>query len=371
MTNKMPVVGKRYRPLQKESFVWAEFKRFSLLNGGVVIFCDLQQVCTDGVSNGYYSCQLKDFWDRFEELPEDNSQEQEEVPEVASKDFMEGYNAGWNDFGFKKDYRFKESTDNEPKVIENTNPVDFKKEEVNEVDRALGELKREIALCGGGMKPAETEGERRMANVFYYFLGKAQKLVDALEAEKSAMDAVKDALKCGIKQMKDFNAKLDKKYPMSKPEPKWLPMSCAPKDGSVIIVQQKDNKRHKIFKAQWFLNKWYSLYEEGGNEQVYPEFWLEVSKEEPKIDIKEEHVDPVSIWKDVSELPEGLLDEGIVKWRRGGHSLMLTAQGKFFDSSGHRVSSGESVAKFISLTDFINFFEQMQKDIEDLKRKWQ
>ncbi|MEI7578591.1 MAG: hypothetical protein WCJ58_00970 [bacterium] len=309
MTNKMPVVGKRYRPLQKESFVWAEFKRFSLLNGGVVIFCDLQQVCTDGVSNGYYSCQLKDFWDRFEELPEDNSQEQEEVPEVASKDFMEGYNAGWNDFGFKKDYRFKESTDNEPKVIENTNPVDFKKEEVNEVDRALGELKREIALCGGGMKPAETEGERRMANVFYYFLGKAQKLVDALEAEKSAMDAVKDTLKEGIKQMKDFNAKMDEKYPMSKPE--------------------------------------------------------------PKIDTKEECVDPVSIWKDVSELPEGLLDEGIVKWRRGGHSLMLTAQGKFFDSSGHRVSSGESVAKFISLTDFINSFEQMQKDIEDLERKWQ
>jgi hypothetical protein len=250
MTNKMPVVGKRYRPLQKESFVWAEFKRFSLLNGGVVIFCDLQQVCNDGVSNGYYSCQLKDFWDRFEE-----------VPEVASKDFMEGYNAGWNDFGFKKDYRFKESTDNEPKVIENTNPVDFKKEEVNEVDRAL-------------------------------------------EAEKSL--CLKNDQKLDTKEFDSLG--LDTKQDMSKPE--------------------------------------------------------------PKIDIKEEHVDPVSIWKDVSELPEGLLDEGIVKWRRGGHSLMLTAQGKFFDSSGHRVSSGESVAKFISLTDFINSFEQIQKDIEDIKRKF-
>jgi len=55
MTNKMPVVGKRYRPLQKESFVWAEFKRFSLLNGGVVIFCDLQQVCNDGVNIAWVS----------------------------------------------------------------------------------------------------------------------------------------------------------------------------------------------------------------------------------------------------------------------------------------------------------------------------
>ena len=27
------------------------------------------------------------------------------LPVVASKDFMEGYDAGWNDFGFKKDYR--------------------------------------------------------------------------------------------------------------------------------------------------------------------------------------------------------------------------------------------------------------------------
>lgn len=72
MTNKMPVVGKRYRPLQKESFVWAEFKKFSLLNDGILIFCNLQQVCDDGKSNGYYSCKLTDFWERFEELPESN-----------------------------------------------------------------------------------------------------------------------------------------------------------------------------------------------------------------------------------------------------------------------------------------------------------
>lgn len=33
------------------------------------------------------------------------------------------------------------------------------------------------------------------------------------------MNLVIDALKNGIKQMKDFNSKLDEKYPMSKPEP--------------------------------------------------------------------------------------------------------------------------------------------------------
>ena len=52
---------------------------------------------------------------------------------------------------------------------------------------------------------------------------------------------------------------------------RWLPISCAPKCGSVITVKQGD----KIFKAHRFLNKWYSLYEGGGNEEVYPESWLE------------------------------------------------------------------------------------------------
>lgn len=127
------------------------------------------------------------------------------------------------------------------------------------------------------------------------------------------MNLVIDALKNAIKQLKDFNSKLDEKYPikpldrmlvvgkrykplekvpfldrlvnaleaekdMSKPEPKWLPISCAPKCGSIITVKQKDNKRHKIFKAQWFSDTWYSLYKEGGNEQIYPELWFEGSK---------------------------------------------------------------------------------------------
>lgn len=67
MTNRLPVVGKRYKLLEKGSFAWAEFKKFSLINNGEVIFCYLKQFCEDGASNGYYSCQLKDFWDRFEE----------------------------------------------------------------------------------------------------------------------------------------------------------------------------------------------------------------------------------------------------------------------------------------------------------------
>jgi hypothetical protein len=94
-----------------------------------------------------------------------------------------------------------------------------------------------------------------------------------------------------------------------------------------------------------------------------------MSKPEPKIDMKEERVEPVSIWKNVSELPEGLVDEGIVEWKRGGYSLGMTAHGRFLASAGNVVSSGESVAKFTSLADFINSFEQMQKDIEELKRK--
>jgi hypothetical protein len=69
MTNKMPEVGKRYKPKNKTSFDWAVFKRFSLINGGTMIFCDLRQFCNDGKSNGYCSCPLQEFWNRFEELP--------------------------------------------------------------------------------------------------------------------------------------------------------------------------------------------------------------------------------------------------------------------------------------------------------------
>jgi len=156
---------------------------------------------------------------------------------------------------------------NKAQVNETPNPVDLENKEVNEVERALKELREEIKETESAINRICKVGDW----VPNLLIMKAQNLVNALEAEKA----------------------------MSKPDPKWLPMSCAPKCGSPITVKQSTNERHKIFKANWFLNKWYSLYEEGGNQEVYPEFWLEGSKEEPKIDMKKERVEPVSIWIEI------------------------------------------------------------------------
>jgi uncharacterized protein (DUF342 family) len=188
------------------------------------------------------------------------------------------------------------------KSNQTTNPVDFKKEEVNKVDLALEELKNIL------MKAT-------LSNAYYHEQYKemkelAQKLVDVLEAEKSAMNLVKDTLKKGIKQMKDFNAKMDEKYPMSKLD--------------------------------------------------------------TKIDTKEECVEPVSIWKDVNELPR-CLDGAAVFYKRDGQTFIGEAHTfngiAIYPDSNSDFLNNEDIDKVCLVSDFINSFEQMQKDIEDLKRK--
>jgi len=148
---------------------------------------------------------------------------------------------------------------------------------------------------------------------------------------------------------------------MSKQEPKWLPMSSAPKCGSPITVNQSTNKRHKIFKANWSLNKWYSLYEEGNNEEVYPEFWLEGSKEEPQIDMKKESVEPVSIWKDNKDELKKLekQNEKFLIRTKDGRVIMPIISNYF--SSDNQID--KNIKEATTLTDFINSFEQ-----ERLKR---
>lgn len=170
---------------------------------------------------------------------------------------------------------------------------------------------------------------------------------------------------CNIcEELAEDNLQETEKEPTT--EPKWLPMSCAPKCGSPITVKQSTNKRHKIFKANWFLNKWYSLYEEGGNEEVQPEFWLEGSKEEPKIDIKEEHIEPVSIWKNGDELEElEKRNEKFLIRTKDGRVTMPFLSNIFFNDR----QIDKNIKEATTLTDFVNSIEQMQKDIEELKQK--
>ena len=165
---------------------------------------------------------------------------------------------------------------NPGEYVKTPNPIDL--EELSKVKRALDESKRIL--------------RERYSNPEYG----QELLADALKNLVIALEAEKFRVLTGL-NLNDVILERDnyvrKKLNMSKEEPKWQPISSAPKCGSPITVMESTNRRYKIFRAQWFLNKWFSLYKDGGNEEVYPEFWLKGSKEEPKIDMKEKCVESV------------------------------------------------------------------------------
>ena len=220
MTNKMPIVGKRYKHKYYTNFT-------------III--------SNSINNEFFftdygwKIHISDFWNWFEELPEDNK---------------------------------------------TPNPVDLEKGEVNEVEKALEELKEEI-------KTTEKTIERvcKVGNwTPNLLIMKAQKLVDALGAEKN------------------------------------------------------------------------------------------MSKEEPKIDMKEERVKPVSIWKDVNEKID---NQSIIFVNKAGYARLgeywndaiYFIEGDSGDVIVHLIDKNYYGKKYCTLTDFVNSFEQMQKDIQELKRK--
>jgi hypothetical protein len=99
-----------------------------------------------------------------------------------------------------------------------------------------------------------------------------------------------------------------------------------------------------------------------------------MSKPEPKIDTKKEPVELVSIWKDnKDELKE--LDKRneqfLVRLKHGNGKVIMPIPNPF--SKSNILTDNNEINKNIkeatTLTNFINSFEQMQKDIEELKRK--
>jgi len=256
MTNKLPVEGKRYR--HKENSLHYKVSSVELHRNEWFIYLDNKA--------GYSE---DEFWQKYEELPDSNSQEPEECCPIETAE------AAWN------------MSEAEIEVSETPNPVDLEKKEVNEVERALEELQSELKDWFEGFpdfflsKPEcnHTWAGKRIGdtcedcddkffskvrpfcqNGVYYTLRKAQNLINALEAAKE-------------------------------------------------VTQEDWEKYHAN-------HKYKSEYQEDI-----------MSKPEPKIDMKEERVEPVSIWK----------DKAFVRW--------------------------------CDLTDFCEKFEQMQKDVEELKKK--
>jgi hypothetical protein len=158
MTNKMPVVGQRY--LSTRTGWECELKRFN------------EETATAYDKYGTrLECVATRFWDYFEELPEDNLQETEEV-----------------------------------KVNKKANPVDFEKGEVNEVERALEELKKSL------VKPISANLNEDVAKSWrdqYFLVCKAGwNLVNALETERNMS---KPEPKIDIKEERVDPVSLEKK----------------------------------------------------------------------------------------------------------------------------------------------------------------
>ena len=205
------------------------------------------------------------------------------------------------------------------------NKVDLEKGEVSEVERALEELKNQIVSFRLNFdmdyKPMR------------YLPDAAQNLINALETEKKPFFKVREE---GQFEGLPPSAEALARYGMTKPEPKVGLRAIFP-----------------------------------NAEYVYSECSLDdIANPEPKTDIKEECVEPVSIWKDVSELPkilEGDTVDSLIRDKNGNVARTI-----FYNENGeidYSPSGLEFEKEYCTLTDFINSFEQMQKDIEELKKK--
>lgn len=176
------------------------------------------------------------------------------------------------------------------------------KKEVSEVERALEELKKELSKPCYTLEEANTAKEEHLIRDLAYTAYAAQNLVKALEAEKQKEPTI-NCSKIGDRVINHYHSK--------KIEPK-------------IFVDQ--GKVGGDYTAKARVSK-----DENGNFVVH-----EIVIEEPKIDMKEECVEPVSIWNLTRDLKDRCYFSSYQIWL-------------------YEI--------------FINSFEQMQKDIEEIKRK--
>lgn len=134
----------------------------------------------------------------------------------------------------------------------------------------------------------------------------------------------------------------------------------------VILNKDKDGS-HFSYPIEDF----FDCFEELPKDNLHKE---NETKEGAKIDMKEECVDPVSIWKNVSDLPKVPTD-CFVKTKPNtslgvcfGVFQSTNTDNRMFSTGEGRSISKEQTDKYCTLTDFVNAFDQMQKDIEELKK---
>lgn len=140
------------------------------------------------------------------------------------------------------------------------------------------------------------------------------------------------------------------------------------------LMSKSEPKVDNLLKA-WEVEKkpFFKVREEGQFEGSPPTKETFARHEETikrmKEGFKEERVEPVSIWKDNKDELKKLekQNEKFLIRTKDGRVIMPIISNYF--SSDNQID--KNIKEATTLTDFINSFEQTQKDIEELKRKWQ
>jgi len=204
-------------------------------------------------------------------------------------------------------------------VNKTTNPVDLEKKEVNEVERALEADKTK----------GTTESENKHFQAGW---------IAARAMFRKANDETKEAMK-----LLQFQVDNHCKEYINEVDPRFLPP---------LFIRTLERARNLLEAlSEQFTNN-------------------DMSNPEP-IDMKE-----VSIWKDVSEEID---NQSIIFVNKAGYARLaeywndeiyfIEGDGDSGDVRVHCIDQNYYGKKYCTLTDFINSFEQMQKDIEEIKRK--
>lgn len=286
MTNKLPVAGKRYRH-KKDSFV-IKVKLFQLCRNGYFVFPE------EKLSGWSW----QEFLEQFEELPDSNSQKPQEL-----------------------------------KVNEIPNPIDLEKEEVSEKDHeefARFSLPRRLKAILGSLysiTPADDFSAKE------WEFAKTGLIMVIKEVEKVKKEAGVSEVERALEELK--RALHD------------TPYSDSLYPGDVISSRNRLKKVTENLVNALEAEK--SLCHKNDQKLDTKEFdslgldtKQDMSKPEPKTDIKEEHVEPVSIEKE---------------------SIWSCFSDDFIYNSGF---TPEQILVFEVI---INSFEQMQKDIQELKKQ--
>lgn len=305
MTNKLPVVGKRYKPKYKATFDWAEFYKFSLINGGKQIFCDLKQFLNKGESNGYVSCPLSDFWDGFEELPEDKV----EIEPKNSQTVKERLDQCISDCSASS-------------VI------------IRELQGEIQYLSRKLQNHISELSPEAKEAMEKLN-------------IEIVQNQESSIrswreqcifvtDTARNLLKALNKQFnKESLAHQDKQE----------------NTNSGLSEQARENSDEKVTQEDW------------DNYHANNKYKSEYRDSKSKIIAREE-----SIWKPVSELPEESC-QVVLRFNQPSKQdrIYRYRKGEFFAIGDDRPIDESFVEKYFVLTDFINDYEKLKERVKKLE----